>query len=180
MVNYRIAYNRFIASTKKRMRGIDSKRKLYEVQSDEKLEVHHICPKNLGGSNKLKNLVLLTHEEHKYAHLLLNLALVQRRSYGELVRLSYTDLPSNLLNMIEQKKNIFRDLKIDLFVAGKKHAPNTMSIVEAAKIFCILSRQNYENRSVLDSMTAKVIRLALFSSTKFGYKMKFHMQGEKR
>lgn len=175
MVNYRIAYNRFIASAKKRMHGIDSKRKLYEVQSDEKLEVHHIHPKNLGGNNKLKNLVLLTNEEHKYAHLLLNLALVQRHAYAELIHLYYTDLPSNLLNMIEQKKNIFRDLKIDLFVSGKKHAPNTISIVEAAKIFCILSRQNYENRSVLDSMTTTIIRLALFSGSKFGYKMMFHM-----
>ena len=175
MVNYTIAYNRFIASAKKRMHGIDSKRKLYEVQSDEKLEVHHVCPKNLKGSNELKNLVLLTHDEHKYAHLLLNLALVQKHLYGELMHLYYTDLPSNLLSMIEQKKNIFRDLKIDLFAAGKKHAPNTMSIVEAAKIFCILSRQNYENRPVLDSMTTTVIRLAIFSGSKFGYKMKFHM-----
>ena len=175
MVDYSIAYRRFVSSAKKKMAGIDTKKKLYEFQSANGLEVHHVCPKNLKGSNELKNLVLLTHDEHKYAHLLLNLALVQKHLYGELMHLYYTDLPSNLLSMIEQKKNIFRDLKIDLFAAGKKHAPNTMSIVEAAKIFCILSRQNYENRLVLDSMTTTVIRLAIFSGSKFGYKMKFHM-----
>lgn len=175
MVDYRIAYKRFISLAKKKMRGIDSKRKLYEVQSDEKLEVHHINPKQLGGSNKLKNLVLLSHEEHKYAHFLLNLALAQKHCYTELFSLSYTNVPSSILKMLKDRKNIFRGLKVDMFIAGKKHTPTTMSIVEAAKIFCVLGRKNYTNELLLDTEVTNVVRLALFSNSKFGYKLKLHL-----
>ena len=175
MVDYRTAYKRFISSAKKKMHGIDSKRKLYEVQSDEKLEVHHINPKQLGGNNKLKNLVLLSHDDHVYAHLLLNLALFQRHSHAELLNLYYTDVPKGILKMLKARKNIFRGLKIDMFISGKKHAPTTMSIVEAAKIFCILGRKNYTNELLLDTEVSKVMRLALFSGSKFGYKLKFHL-----
>ena len=157
------------------MHGIDSKRKLYEVQSDEKLEVHHINPKQLGGSNKLKNLVLLSHDDHIYAHLLLNLALAQRHCYADLFSLAYTDVPSGILKMLKDRKNIFRGLKIDMFISGKKHAPTTMSIVEAAKIFCILARKNYTNDLLLDTEVTNVVRLALFSNSKFGYKLKLHL-----
>ena len=157
------------------MRGIDSKRKLYEVQSDEKLEVHHITPKQLGGSNKLKNLVLLDHDEHVYAHLLLNLALVQEHNYRHLMSLSYTNVPSGMLKMLESRKNIFRGLKIDMFISGKKWPPTTMSIADAARILCILARKNPDNKLMLDSMVTEVVRLALFSNSKFGYKMKLHL-----
>lgn len=175
MVDYRTAYKRFISSAKKKMHGIDSKRKLYEVQSDEKLEVHHINPKQLGGSNKLKNLVLLSHDDHVYAHLLLNLALAQKHCYTELFSLSYTNVPSGILKMLKDRKNIFRGLKVDMFIAGKKHTPTTMSIVEAAKIFCVLGRKNYTNELLLDTEVTNVVRLALFSNSKFGYKLKLHL-----
>lgn len=175
MVNYRKAYKRFMASAKKKMHGIDNKRKLYEVQSDEKLEVHHMNPKQLGGSNKLKNLVLLTHDEHVYAHLLLNLALAQEHNYASLMSLSYTQVPSGLLKMINERKNIFRGLKIDMFISGKKWPPTTMSIVDATRIFCILARQNPDNKLLLDSMISNVVRLALFRNSKFGYKIAFHL-----
>lgn len=175
MVDYRTAYKRFISSAKKKMRGIDSKRKLYEVQSDEKLEVHHINPKQLGGSNKLKNLVLLSHDDHIYAHLLLNLALAQKHCYTELFSLAYTNVPSGILKMLKDRKNIFRGLKIDMFISGKKHTPTTMSIVEAAKIFCVLGRKNYTNELLLDTEVTNVVRLALFSNSKFGYKLKLHL-----
>ena len=176
MVNYKTAYKRFISSAKKkRMDGIDSKQKLYEVQSNEKLEIHHINPKRLGGSNKLKNLVLLKPHEHIYAHLLLNLALLQRHSYAELLNLSYTPIPNNIFKMLKDRKNIFRGLKIDMFIAGKKHAPTTMSIIEAAKIFCVLSRKNYTNELLLETEVNNVVRLAVFSGSKFGYKLKFHL-----
>ena len=175
MIDYMIAYKRFISSAKKKMHGIDSKRKLYEVQSDKKLEVHHVKPKQLGGNNKFKNLVLLSYDDHVYAHLLLNLALVQKNCYADLFRLDYTNVPNSILKMLKDRKNIFRGLKIDMFISGKNHTPTTMSIVEAARIFCILARYNYENKMLLAKMTTEVIRLALFHRSKFGYKMKFHM-----
>lgn len=175
MIDYMTAYKRFISSAKKKMHGIDSKRKLHEVQSDKNLEVHHINPKRLGGNSKFKNLVLLSHDDHIYAHLLLNLALAQKNCYVDLFRLNYINVPSGILKMLKDRKNIFRGLKIDMFISGKNHAPITMSIMEAARIFCILARCNYENKMLLAKMTAEVIRLALFNKTKFGYKMKLHI-----
>lgn len=175
MIKYRTAYKRFVSSAKKKMHGIDTKRKLYEIQSDEKLEIHHIKPKQLGGNNQLKNLVLMSHEDHIYAHLLLNLALAQEHNYANLMSLSYTNVPSGMLKMLESRKNIFRGLKIDMFISGKKWPPTTMSIVEAARILCILARKNPDNKLVLDGMVTEVIRLALFANSKFGYKMKLHL-----
>ena len=175
MIDYMTAYKRFISSAKKKMHGIDSKRKIYKVGSDENLEVHHVKPKRLGGNSKFKNLVLLSHDDHIYAHLLLNLALTQKNCYDDLFRLDYVNVPNSILKMIKDRKNIFRGLKIDMFISGKNHTPITMSIVEAARIFCILARYNYENKMLLAKMTTEVIRLALFHKSKFGYKMKFHM-----
>ena len=175
MVDYRTAYKRFMSSAKKKMHGIDSKQKLYEVQSDKKLEVHHIKPKKIGGNNQLTNLVLLTHEEHKYAHFLLNLALTQEHNYAHLMSLSYTNVPTEIFKMVESRKSIFRGLKIDMFISGKKWPPTTMSIIDAAKILCVLARCNYKNKILLADMTAEVVKLALFHNSKFGYKMKFHM-----
>ena len=175
MIDYMTAYKRFISSAKNKMRDIDSKRKLYEVQSDKKLEVHHVKPKRLGGNNKLKNLVLLSYDDHVYAHLLLNLALVQKNCYADLFRLDYTNVPNSILKMLKDRKNIFRGLKIDVFISGKKQSPITMSIVDAAKILCVLARYNYENEMLLANMITKVVRLAIFHKSKFGYKMKFHM-----
>ena len=175
MVNYRTAYKRFMSSAKKKMLGIDSKQKLYSVQSAKNLEVHHVKPKKIGGNNQLKNLVLLTHEEHKYAHFLLNLALAQEHNYGHLMSLSYRDVPTGIFKMIESRKSIFRGLKIDMFICGKKCPPTTMSIIDAARILCILSRNNPDNKLILDDTVTAVIKHALFSNSKFGYKMKFHM-----
>ena len=175
MIDYMTAYKRFISSAKKKMHGIDSKRKIYKVGSDEKLEVHHVKPKRLGGNSKFKNLVLLSHDDHVYAHLLLNLALAQKNCYDDIFRLDYVNVPNSILKMIKDRKNIFRGLKIDVFISGKKRSPITMSIVDAAKILCILAKRNYENEMLLASMASEVVRLALFHKSKFGYKMKFHM-----
>lgn len=148
------------------MCGIDSKLKLYEVRSDKKLEVHHVKPKQLGGNNKFKNLVLLSHDDHVYAHLLLNLALAQKNCNADLFRLDYTNVPSSILKMLKDRKNIFRGLKIDMFISGKKWPPTTMSIAETARIFCILARKNPDNNLLLDTMVTEVIKLAIFGKNK--------------
>ena len=89
--------------------------------------------------------------------------------------LSYTDVPTGIFKMIESRKSIFRWLKIDMFICGKKWPPTTMSIMDATRILCILYRKNPNNKLILDDMVTEVIRQAIFSNSKFGYKMKFHM-----
>ena len=175
MPNYRIAYNRFVKTAKKKYANVVSKAQAFSIASKNSLEVHHICPKAIGGNNKLKNLVLFSHDEHVYAHLLLNLALLQEKNIEMLRKLDYNNVCNMLLEMVNNRKNAFRGLKIDVYVSGQKHEPNTMSIHDATKMFCILSRQNFEDASLFGSMMKKVMNLAMFAKSAFGYKVKFHI-----
>lgn len=177
MTNYRNAYRRFITSAKKRMaeHKLDSKLKLYQFQRKDKMEIHHIRPKILGGGNKLKNLVLLSHDEHTYAHFLLNLALFQEGRHERLSQLNYPTFPDKMLEMLNSRKNVLRGLKIEVFISGKNHTPTIMSIREVAKIFCIIRRWNYTDSMLLDNMITKIMRAALFFKPVSGIKMKLHM-----
>lgn len=177
MVNYRTTYNRFVSSAKKRMdeHKIDSKLKLYQLQRKSKMEIHHITPKILGGGNKLRNLVLLSHDEHTYAHFLLNLALFQEGRHERLNQLDYSAFPDKMLEMLNSRKNVLRGLKIEVFISGKHQAPTIMSIREVAKIFCIIRRWNYMDSSLFDNMITKIMRAALFFKPVSGIKMKLHM-----
>ena len=175
MVNYRIAYRRLIAAAKKKQICIDSKAKLFNAAAENGLEVHHILPKAIGGNNKLKNLVLLSHDEHVYAHMLLNFALLQEGNMNALHQLNYGQVCSFLLEMVKKRKNIVRGLKIDVYVSGKHHEPNTMSIAETTKLFCCLARLDFENELLFNSMMKKVVYLAMFAKALYGFKVKFHM-----
>lgn len=175
MIDYRTAYRRLIDNAKKKQTYLDSKAKLFKAAFENSLEVHHICPKAIGGSNKLKNLVLLSHDEHIYAHMLLNFALLQEGNIDALRKLDYGQICSRLLEMVKSRKNAFRGLKIDVYVSGKKHEPNTMSIVETTKLFCCLNRWNFENTLLFEDMMKKVVHLAMFAKSSFGYKVRFHI-----
>lgn len=177
MVNYRTTYNRFISSAKKKMVmcNIDSKLKAYNFQRKNKLEIHHIVPKILGGGKKFKNLVLLSHDDHIYAHFLLNMALFQEGRYGKLAHLGYSAFPAGMLEMLKTRKNVLRGLKVDVFVAGKHRDPTKMGIREIAKVFCVMSRQNYTDQLLFDEMVTKVMRAALFSKSIHGITLKLSM-----
>jgi len=60
MRRYENIYNRLMERAKNRV-----------LSTDILIEVHHILPKSMGGSNHLDNLVSLTLKEHFIAHLLL-------------------------------------------------------------------------------------------------------------
>ena len=178
MVNYRTTYNRFVSSAKKKMveSNLDSLPKIYKFQRKDKLEIHHIVPKILGGSKKgLKNLVLFTHDEHIYAHFLLNLALFQEGRYENLVQLGYHGFPEKMLEMLNARKNVLRGLKIEMFINGKKHDPTIMSIREVVKFFCMLARKSFTNQIFFNDMFIKVMRTALFSKSMYGFKLKLRM-----
>ena len=173
MVNYRIAYDRFIRAAKKKNieDGIVDK----SMFNDMPGEVHHIRPRVLGGNNKFKNLVLLSYEDHAYAHLLLNLALLQEKKQDDVIKLNYTIPPFSNFRKIIKKKNPFRRLKVDVYVSGKNWPPTTMSIEEVAKYLCFMNHRNPKNELMLDGMFTTVVRTATFAGSKFGYKMMFHL-----
>jgi hypothetical protein len=177
MVNYRTAYIRFVTLAQKRLakHQLDTHHKRHCFCRKHKLEVHHILPKNFGGKNDFKNLVLLSHEDHIYAHFLLNLALFQEGKQDDLVKLNYPELPAKMLDMLNLRKNILRGLKVEVFVSGKNNPPTLMSIREITKILCVIRRWNFTNQLLFSSMLIKVIRAALFFRPISGLKLRLNM-----
>ena len=49
----------------------------------ERLEVHHVVPRSIGGSDDFENLVMLTIREHYVAHLVFDKANGTRTSFGK-------------------------------------------------------------------------------------------------
>lgn len=174
--SFKTAYERFICAAKKRQDASQlTRREMQKLKSKSSLEVHHIIPRSLGGTDKLANLVLLTHADHIYAHLLLNLALAQEDKQEWLAKLTYRTVPPKLLmKLLKSRKNALRGLKIDMFIAGKKHPPTTMSITDAAKICCAVARLDFSDQSLLSKMAAEVLSTAIYSSRKLGYRLKIY------
>jgi hypothetical protein len=177
MVNYRIAYNRFVALAQKKLakHQLDTHYKRHCFCKKHNLEVHHILPKHFGGKNDFKNLVLLSHEEHIYAHFLLNLALFQEGKQEALIKLNYPIMPAKMLDMLNFRKNILRGLKVEVFISGKNNPPTIMSIREITKILCVIRRWNFTNQLLFGSMLIKVIRAALFFKPISGIKLRLNM-----
>lgn len=177
MINYRIAYNRFVTLAQKKLakHRLDSHYKRHCFCKKHNLEVHHITPKNLGGNNDFNNLVLLSHEEHIYAHFLLNLALFQEGKQEALTKLNYSEIPTKILDMLNLRKNILRGLKVEVFLSGKNNPPTIMSIREITKILCVIRRWNFTNQLLFGSMIIKVMRAALFFRPISGIKLKLSM-----
>jgi hypothetical protein len=177
MVNYRTTYNRFVTLAQKRLakHQLDTSYKRHCFCRKHKLEVHHILPKNLGGNNDFNNLVLLSHEDHIYAHFLLNLALFQEGKQEDLTKLNYPEIPAKMLDMLNLRKNILRGLKVEVFLSGKNNPPTIMSIREITKILCVIRRWNFTNQLLFSSMIIKVIRAALFFRPIGGLKLRLNM-----
>ena len=175
MVNYAIAYQKFISAAKKKNAAdrLDSRLKMYHSKG----EVHHVKPKCLGGDNSISNLVVLHPNDHIYAHLLLNMAHLQKNANDDSIcPLSYYQkLHSNFVfRKWLKSKHAFKDLKVDVYVRGKKQTPTTMSLDTAAKYFCFVCRLDLENKSMIDSMYERIFKMAMLKQSRFGYKVRFH------
>jgi hypothetical protein len=177
MINYRTSYIRFVTLAQKKLAKyhLDTHHKRHHFCRKHKLEIHHITPKNLGGTNDFKNLVLLSREDHIYAHFLLNLALFQEGKQEDLIKLNYPEIPAKMLDMLNLRKNILRGLKIEVFLSGKNNPPTIMSIREITKILCVIRRWNFADQLLFSSMLIKVIRAALFFRPIGGLKLRLSM-----
>lgn len=153
--------------------GIATKKQLYAASGEESgLQIHHVVPQSFGGKNTIQNLVLLTPNEHGWAHMLLNLALYQEKKFASLHTLNYTNVIAGLADALKHK-NALRGLKVDVHVTGKNHDPATMSFARAAELFAFISRRDLE--SSVNDVVAQVFRAALFNRAPYGYKLKLHM-----
>lgn len=75
VMDYGIAYSRFIGKMRRR-KQLPAKR----------FQLHHVIPKSLGGG---EDVVKVTPDEHVYAHMLINMSLLQRGRVEDFRRLDY-------------------------------------------------------------------------------------------
>ena len=170
-MDYMLAYERFCQRAKARDRrnGITAASQYNRHRSDAH-QIHHIMPKKLGGKNTPENYVLLDPNSHKYAHVLLNLALAQKGKTEDICRLDYCDCPEVDFLM---KQNAMKSCKVAVYVEGKKHDPIVMSIREAAKYFCFVAHKNFTNKESLESTEIRVLKMAMSSTAKYGFIVRF-------
>ena len=170
-MDFMTAYERFCQKAKARDRrdGILTSQQ-YNARRSLSHQVHHITPKILGGKNTPENYVLLDGNSHRYAHVLLNLALMQKGKTDILQKLGYYDCPEIDFLM---KQNAIKSCKLAVYVEGKKHEPIVMSLQQAAKYFCFVARRNFMNNAALKSLEMQVFKMAMQDTPRFGYKVKF-------
>ena len=175
MANYRTAYDYLISRARRQMAasGIVTKKQLYAASGEEaNLQIHHVQPQKFGGKNTVQNMVLLSPDEHCWAHTLLNLALYQEKKFANLHTLNYTKVVSSLVDDLKHR-NALRDLKVDVHILGKKQKPTTMSFAKAAELFAFALRKDV--KVDLDYVTIHVFRAAMFNRMLCGYKVALHM-----
>ena len=170
-MDFRLAYQRFCqkAKAKDRENGIATKSQ-YAYAKSKAYQIHHVFPKVLGGSNSAANYVLLDANSHKYAHVLLNLALMQEGNGEALKRLGYVDLPELAFLM---KQNAMKSCKVVVYVKGKKHDPIVMSIRQAATYFCFAARMDFRSQDSLEFIEKQVLKTAMRGVSKYGFKIEF-------
>ena len=151
-MNFQKTYENFIAV--KRIEGLS-----YHEAAHEGFQQHHIIPRSFGG-HRGKNLACLTDYDHGYAHLLLNLALLQqgrepldcgsRRSLknGNLNLLTYW----NPLSKVKIKVTYYNNWK---FLPGKWNTSEVLTLKEASKLLHKLWQYSNGNKVFKGSVISK-------------------------
>lgn len=170
MVDYKLAYKRFIDKTR-----AENKKDGYKLRADfdrassKNLEIHHVKPRALGGTNALNNLVVLSHDEHIFAHFLLNLSLYQQKNWRGLQKIDYhVDLPAKFW-----RRNAFRNLKVKMWLSGKKAPCSTFTMRQAAQYVACIRRMNPFKEETVQKCMWKVFLLAKSNRNFGGVKLMF-------
>lgn len=97
MIDYYKAYFRFIEA--KKINLAPTNRLVRNQVRRQHLERHHVYPKSLGGKNERDNMVLLNELDHAIAHILFQIAMLQRNDHVDMnysIRTSKSKLKSNI------------------------------------------------------------------------------------
>lgn len=170
-MDYTIAYNRFCISKRKQnlQNGLlKSKNDIVKKHNKNGLQLHHIKPLRLNGANKLFNYVLLSREDHIFAHLLLNLSLYQQGNFKALKTLGYSAycLPNEFL-----KKHSLKGIKIALKFPEKKDF-KLFSLKQAALYYAIVRQKDITDKQILNASIWAVLKRSLLNGSKGGINFK--------
>ena len=166
-MDYTIAYERFCSAKRKQnLRDglLKSKTEVVKRHKKNGMQLHHMKPLRLNGADQLLNYVLLSREDHAFAHLLFDLALYQRGNVKAVKTLDYGayQLPARCL-----KRNPLRGVKIEMKLPGKKDF-KPFSLKQAALYYACLRQRDITSQQVLLDSTWAVLKRALRQEAKCG------------
>lgn len=146
--------------------GITSGNKLEEMRRG--FEVHHIQPKcifkmrNQDGVNNFSNLVLMTHEEHVYAHYLLMMAQAQHHKLNELDRVGYCN---NEVWMI-LRNPLFKKVRLNVRLGNQDVS---MTARDAVKCRCIQKNCDYRSQKQCAKAFREILRMCGVKKHNFSF-----------
>ena len=173
-MDYTIAYNRFCSIKRKQNLKdglLKSKTDVVKHHKKNGMQLHHVKPLRLNGADQLPNFVLLSREDHTFAHLLFDLALYQRGKVNAVKTLDYGvyQLPAKCL-----KRNSLRGIKIEMKFPGKKDFKK-FSLKQAALYYACLRQRDITNPQILIDSTWAVLKRALRQETKGGIEFRVRL-----
>ena len=129
-MKYRAAYDRMMNRFRKRERPSDA------------AEKHHIIPKAIGGRDM--GCVRVTHAEHSYAHIILNLALFQENRTEDLKKIDYHGRYGGKC-LAFASAHALRVMKVTVLDRSGNRTP-PMSLRSAAKRFAWIATPEHSSR----------------------------------
>lgn len=132
-------------------------RGLKKVKKDYSMEIHHIVPKCLGGTNDKFNLVLLTNREHIIAHMLLQRMYPECLGLANAVNICFgqgtVGISSRTIGIFREEYN--RLLSISRL--GMKFSEKTKQKIRESRIGSKMSDQAKEKISGKNNLKSKTI-----------------------
>lgn len=143
MIDYYKAYLHFIEVKKTEL--APTNRLVKKQVHVQHLERHHVCPRSLGGRNERDNIVLLNEIDHAIAHILFQIAMLQRNDH---VVMNYTirTFNSNLKSNITTYWNPVSKIKIQCI--DSNGVVHVLPICKAARFMAMSVGTNYDKKKI--------------------------------
>lgn len=141
----------------------------------QRSQLHHVMPRSLGGEDIPENYALMTKEEHKTAHALLNLALIQAGDFDSLRKLDYKQISQGVV--IDLKS--FSKARIEMIMDSEPSFRFEASLTNAALITGGgLSRLHHgiqascRTKNMQDAVR-DILMKSVFGLKRYGYTFRF-------
>lgn len=171
-MNYYEAYKRFISKAKKENihSGYTSISKMHASKNGN--EIHHIKPKCLGGADAFDNFVLLSHDDHIYAHWLLGFSFYKNGNFKTLKTLSCNKFSSSTYF----KRNAFRRLKIQISLANNPcKCLGIFTLKQASMYVAAIRPYSIKNNKDMANAMFKALSLAMLRGVYGNFKFKLKL-----
>jgi len=131
-------------------------RNLTKETSECYVEIHHVVPRSLGGSNDKENLVVLTAKEHYIAHKLLTKFTTGNQKIKMTMALFCMVTANDCKETIQNKARLYEKIRNEYanLVKGKNHfnyglvrSEETKELIRQKRALQVIPKEMYELRS---------------------------------